>query len=78
MSKMTKASAVARFKAEVLGNIPPLDQPALDQAWNNYTDMLCKSGEITMKQYETWTHPKITKMEWVSARSEYHRNKSDK
>lgn len=33
------------------------DKPALREAWNNYTDHLCKSGVITLKQYETWTNP---------------------
>ena len=70
---MTKAEAVKRFKSEVLGSTPPGDQPALDQAWNDWTDMLCKSGEITLRQYENWVHPKISKAEWVRARGEYHR-----
>ena len=26
---------------------------------NNYTDALCKAGAITLRQYETWTHPRI-------------------
>jgi hypothetical protein len=34
-----------------------LDKVARDQAWNNFTDSLCKGGRITLHQYETWTSP---------------------
>lgn len=34
-----------------------LDTVMRAEAWNNFTDALCKEGRITMKQYETWTHP---------------------
>ena len=27
------------------------------EAFNDYTDMLCKDGQISVKQYETWTNP---------------------
>lgn len=33
------------------------DKVALREAWNNYTDSLCKDGLITERQYETWTNP---------------------
>ena len=33
------------------------DKPMRDEAWNNFTDALCKDKQITRKQYETWTHP---------------------
>ena len=33
------------------------DIPARCEAWNDYTDMLCKDGEITLKQYESWANP---------------------
>ena len=32
-------------------------QPAMRFAWGIFTDMLCRDGYITMKQYETWTCP---------------------
>ena len=41
----------------ILPGIPQGDWPARSEAWNNYTDMLCKDGQITSKQYETWAHP---------------------
>ena len=33
------------------------DRIAIEESWNNYTDMLCKDGEITARQYDTWIHP---------------------
>lgn len=33
------------------------DRPALREAWNDFTDDLCKSGVITPKQYDTWLNP---------------------
>lgn len=33
------------------------DQVARREAWNNYTDALCKEGRITEHQYNTWVHP---------------------
>jgi hypothetical protein len=54
---MNKKQAIATFKAEILPNIPKNDKPAQRMAWNNYTDMLCKDGQITQKQYDTWIGP---------------------
>ena len=36
------------------------DWTARREAWNNFTDMLCKNNQITSEQYETWDHPAIT------------------
>lgn len=33
------------------------DKPAIREAWNNYTDSLCKDGFITPHQYDTWSGP---------------------
>ena len=58
---MTKKEALQIFKESELPYIVeaygPQDKPAIREAWNNFTDMLCKDGEITLKQYETWVHP---------------------
>ncbi len=67
MKKLSKAEAVRMFKTDELGHVPLDDKHALSQAWNYWTDMLCKNGEITMTQYETWTHPKISKVDWARA-----------
>lgn len=58
---MTKAEAIAEFNAEVkphvLAKYGPNDKPAMREAWNDWTDGLCKDRRITQKQYDTWTHP---------------------
>ena len=58
---MTKAEAVAEFNSEirplVVAKYGPNDKPALREAWNDWTDGLCKARRITTKQYETWVHP---------------------
>jgi hypothetical protein len=33
------------------------DKPRLFLEWNIWTDSLCKSGQITQKQYDNWTGP---------------------
>tara|TARA_B100001093_G_C26066167_1_gene692559 strand:+ start:203 stop:379 length:177 start_codon:yes stop_codon:yes gene_type:complete len=33
------------------------DYPAKREAWNNWTDALCKDGTITSWQYDNWTQP---------------------
>lgn len=59
---MTKAQAKAEFDELC----PPetfkrgngrIDRPMRAEAWNNFTDQLCKERRITSKQYSTWTHP---------------------
>ena len=62
---MTKAQAVAEFKEWVLPAIREKyeqdgkrDVIARSEAWNNFTDALCKEERITAKQYETWDHPR--------------------
>lgn len=58
---MTKKEAIAIFRAEILPEVirtyGPKDKPAVSEAWNNWTDGLCKDREITLKQYETWSNP---------------------
>ena len=33
------------------------DIPARSEAWNNWTDSLCKDRRISDWQYENWSHP---------------------
>lgn len=61
---MTKREAVAEFRADVLPFVKARyeqdgkpDHIARSEAWNDWTDMLCKDRRITSHQYETWTHP---------------------
>jgi hypothetical protein len=43
------------------------DEPALCQDWNDWTDFLCKDGQITSKQYASWVMPKFTRGEYLRA-----------
>ena len=61
----TKAETVAAWRQTCLAwvkheyesdGIP--DYPARSESWANYTDMLCKDGQITLKQYESWQSPR--------------------
>ena len=36
---------------------PSRDKAALREAWNNFTDSLCKNRQITARQYDTWSNP---------------------
>jgi len=33
------------------------DIPARSEAFNNWTDAMCKDGQISDWQYENWSHP---------------------
>jgi len=61
---MTKVQAKKEFRAYVLPTVKERyeiwgnpDWPARREAWNNFTDQLCKDGRITLRQYETWGNP---------------------
>ncbi len=71
MRKISKIEAVARFLDYDLGRIPHGDQPALDQAWNDYVDGLMKGKEITEHQSEIWVQPKISRATWAKANIRY-------
>jgi hypothetical protein len=34
------------------------DWPARSEAWSNWTDSLCKDGQISDWQYDNWSHPR--------------------
>ena len=62
--KMNKQAAVETFKRDILPSIHAqyekdgrTDYPARREAWNDFTDYLCKDGKITSRQYATWLHP---------------------
>ena len=60
--KLTKKVALRIFKdvlnsdyvyyAHIRG-----DKVAMRESWNNFTDGLCKDGEITESQYNNWSNP---------------------
>ena len=61
---MNKQQAVEHFEEYNMASVKRLyerdgipDYPARSEEWNNYTDFLCKEGEITSEQYDDWTHP---------------------
>ena len=56
---MTKAEVVAICRQMFKERAEHFKGDAIAQRefFNNYTDALCKDGEITLRQYETWTNP---------------------
>ena len=66
---ITRDEAIQQFEDYVLpaiieqetkwqgGTWQHIDEPHRCEEWNNFTDMLCKSNEISDWQYENWTHP---------------------
>ena len=56
---LTKQHALEIFKEDRKGEEfwRTLDSIAKRESWNNYTDSLCRSGSISLKQYESWSNP---------------------
>lgn len=55
---MTYKDAAREFKQIYIGlYINQTDYWTAQQAWAYYTDDLCKSGQITQKQFDTWSTP---------------------
>tara|TARA_Y100000034_G_scaffold107728_1_gene137560 strand:+ start:101 stop:331 length:231 start_codon:yes stop_codon:yes gene_type:complete len=62
---LVRAQAVAQFMEYFAPGILRLenrynhhpDLPLRCEEWNNYTDALCKNGEISDWQYEKWNAP---------------------
>lgn len=62
MTRLKKVDVVAMFRemwAEAVRSDPSLrgDTVAKQQAWNDYTDGLCKDRQISSHQYNTWSNP---------------------
>lgn len=60
--RMTKAQVLADFRelwADAIKHDPNLkgDSIAKREAFNDYTDSLCKDRRISSHQYNTWTNP---------------------
>lgn len=55
---MTKKEAVKIFR-ETYADLyeKEVDYWTAEVCWTNFTDMLCKNGDITQKQYDTWETP---------------------
>ena len=61
---MTRDEAIEIFDNHILPIVKQnmehdgqIDEPARSEAWNNWTDAMCKDGQISDWQYENWTHP---------------------
>jgi hypothetical protein len=57
---MTKREALEQFKSDILPEVIKKygkDKVAICEAWNEWTDYLCKDRQITPKQYNNWTNP---------------------
>jgi len=67
MKPMNKQQAKEEFVNTILAQVQRGDDPALAEAWNEFTDYLCKDGKITSRQYRNWEHPKFTKADWLRA-----------
>lgn len=64
--------AVKMFERDILPNIRQterrngskgIDSCMRSEAWNNWTDGLCKAGEISDWQYENWSQPESCEKE---------------
>ena len=53
---MTKKQALSIFRNEHMGVVRG-DVTYTRENWNNFTDYLCKNGDISERQYDTWTNP---------------------
>jgi len=63
-SVITWKEAVEQFNENILPQVQKefeqdgiKDIPARSEAWNNWTDSLCKDELISDWQYENWSHP---------------------
>ena len=52
---MNKKEALAMFRE--MYYISKNDSIANREKFHNFTDSLCKDGNITLKQYENWSNP---------------------
>ena len=59
--ELTYDEAVVRFNEgaaqHIIKHYGIDDRIALAEGWNNWTDALCKDGEITDFQYNNWDNP---------------------
>ncbi len=62
--KTTKAEALDEWRTNYLPDVRHYyesdgvaDYPARSESWGAFTDSLCKEGQITLSQYESWVSP---------------------
>lgn len=61
---MSKNEAESQFRSSVMPGLRAsengqMDKSARREAWGVFTDSLCKNGEITQRQYDTWLPPQF-------------------
>ena len=60
---ITRKQACDIFQQEYLPHVPrhpddgSIDMIAAWETWSNWTDSLCKDGQISDWQYANWSHP---------------------
>lgn len=56
---MTKATVLKLFRSEFWATLKGLqgDRIAKNEMFWGFADSLCKNGQITQRQYETWSNP---------------------
>ena len=67
-SVMTWEQACEQVASEILPHMQTIyeqdgkpDWPARSETWNNWTDSLCKGGQISDWQYENWSQSPLCK-----------------
>ena len=58
---MTKKDAEKIFKENFLTELNKKDKILIKTEWNNFTDSLCKDGQISEKQYNNRDYPRFCK-----------------
>ena len=58
---MTKKDAEKIFKENFLTGLNKKDKILIKTTWNDFTDSLCKDGQISEKQYNNWDYPRFCK-----------------
>ena len=55
--KLTKKQVLQMFREFWTGHPGSWTESERREAWNDFTDDLCKTRQITLHQYETWDNP---------------------
>lgn len=58
---ITKKQAEQIFKEEYSEFLKTASSTDKRCVWNDFTDFLCKDGQISQRQYNTWSHPGFCK-----------------
>ena len=61
MNYITKKEAEKIFKEDFLAGLNKKDKTLIRTTWNDFTDTLCKDGQISEKQYNNWGYPRFCK-----------------